>query len=78
MDYIIVTGYYIIKDFETHSLLLDILEIIEPVYLRAYLYKKLVEVINRLGITYTIILITRDNAKPNNLMLDDFKAVVQE
>jgi hypothetical protein len=46
MDYIAVIGYYIIKDFETHSLLFNILEIIEPVYLGAYLCKKLVEVID--------------------------------
>jgi hypothetical protein len=78
MDYIIVIGHYIIKDFETHSLLLNILKIIELVHLGAYLYKKLVEVIDRLGITYAIMLVTKDNAKPNNSMLDDFKAVVQE
>jgi hypothetical protein len=76
MDYIIVTGHYIIKDFKTHSLLLNILEIIKPVYLRAYLYKKLIEVINRLGITYTIILITRNNTKLNDLILNDFKVIV--
>ena len=76
MDYIVVTGHYIIKDFETHSLLLNILEIIEPVHLGAYLYKKLVEVIDRLGITYTIILVIRDNVKPIDLMLNDFEVVV--
>jgi hypothetical protein len=59
-----------------HSLLLDIFKIIKPVYLGVYLYKKLVEVIDRLGITYAIILVTRDNVKPNNLMLNDFKVVV--
>ena len=61
-----------------HSLLLNILEIIKPVHLGAYLYKKLIEVIDRLGITYTIILVTRDNAKPNDLMLNDFKAIIQK
>jgi hypothetical protein len=76
MDYIAVIGHYIIKDFEMHSLLLDIFKIIKPVYLGVYLYKKLVEVIDRLGITYAIILVTRDNVKPNNLMLNDFKVVV--
>ena len=78
MDYIIVTGHYIIKDFKTHSLLLNILKIIELVYLGVYLYKKLIEVTDRLGITYAIMLVTRDNTKPNDLMLNDFKAVVQE
>jgi hypothetical protein len=76
MDYIIVTGYYIIKDFKTYSLLLNILKIIEPVYLGVYLYKKLVEVIDRLGITYAIILVIKDNVKPNDLILNNFKVVV--
>ena len=78
MDYIAVTGHYITKDFETHSLLLDILEITEPVHSGAYLCKKLVEVTDRLGITCAIMSVTRDNAKPNDSMLDDFEAVVQE
>ena len=78
MDYIIVIGHYITKDFETHALLLNIIKIIEPVYLGAYLYKKLLEVTNRLGITCAIMLVTRDNAKPNDSMLNDFKAVVQD
>jgi hypothetical protein len=76
MDYIIVTGYYIIKDFKTYSLLLNILKIIEPVYLGVYLYKKLVVVIDRLGITYAIILVIKDNVKPNDLILNNFKVVV--
>jgi hypothetical protein len=76
MDYIAVTGHYITPDFKTHSLLLDIIKIPEPVHLGLYLYKKLLEVTNRLGITCTIMLITRDNTKPNNLMLDNFKVVV--
>jgi hypothetical protein len=46
MDYIIVIGHYIIKDFKTHSLLLNILEITEPIHLGVYFYKKLIEVTN--------------------------------
>jgi hypothetical protein len=76
MDYIVVTGHYITPDFETHSLLLDIIVIPEPVHLGSYLCEKLLEVINRLGITCTIMLVTRDNAKPNDLMLDNFEVVV--
>jgi hypothetical protein len=76
MDYIVVTGHYITKDFETHTLLLDIIEITEPVYSGAYLCEKLLEVTNRLGITCAIMSVTRDNAKPNDSMLNDFKAVV--
>jgi hypothetical protein len=66
MDYIIVTGYYTTEDGKTYSLLLNILEITELIYSRAYLYKKLLEVTNRLGITCAIMLVTRDNTKPND------------
>jgi hypothetical protein len=76
INYIIVTGHYITKDFETYALLLNIIEIIEPFYLGVYLCEKLLEVINRLGITCAIILVTRDNVKPNDLMLNDFEVVV--
>jgi hypothetical protein len=77
MDYIAVTSHYTTKDGKTHSLLLDILEITEPIHSRAYLCKKLLEVTNRLGITCAIMLVTRDNAKPNDNMLDNYEAVVQ-
>jgi hypothetical protein len=35
-------------------------------------------VTNRLGITCAILAITRDNASPNNIMLDKFEANVHE
>ena len=76
MDYIVVTGHYIKKDSEHVSLLLDILEINEPIYSGTYLYTKLVEVTDRLGITYAIMLVIRDNAKPNDIMLNKYKVVV--
>jgi MinD superfamily P-loop ATPase len=56
--------------------LLNILKITEPIYLGVYLYTKLVEVTDRLGITYVIILVTRDNTKLNNSMLNNLKVVV--
>jgi len=37
----------------------------------------LLEVTNRLGISYAILAITRDNASTNNIMLDEFKAYVE-
>jgi hypothetical protein len=40
------------------------------------LAQKLLEVTNRLYITCAIILVTRDNALPNNIMLDKFKAII--
>jgi hypothetical protein len=35
-------------------------------------------VTNRFGITCAILVITQDNASPNNTMLNEFKACVQE
>jgi hypothetical protein len=73
-----VTGHYTKKDREHVSLLLNILEIDELVYSGAYLCRKLVEVTDRLGISCAIMSVTRDNAKPNDSMLNDFKDLIQE
>ena len=61
-----------------YSVLLDILELTEPVHDGQYLAEKLVEVTDRLQITCSIISVTRDNASPNNSILDEFEAVVAE
>ena len=58
------------------SLLLDIIKLTNPVHDGLYLASKLLEVTDRLSITYVVILITRDNTAPNNTMLNEFKAVV--
>ena len=78
LDYIAVTGHYIKKDREHVSLLLDILEIDEPIYSGAYLCQKLVEVTDRLEISCVIMSVIRDNAKPNDLMLDDYEDLIQD
>jgi hypothetical protein len=38
--------------------------------------KTLLEVMNRLGITCAVMSVTRDNASPNDTMLEEFEAVV--
>jgi hypothetical protein len=78
LDYIAVTGHYETVDGEYVATLLDILEIDEPVHSGTYLASKLLEVTDRLQITYAIISIIRDNAKPNDTMLDEYEAVVAE
>ena len=60
------------------SLLLDIIKLTKPIHDGTYLVKKLLEVTNQLSITYIILLVTRDNASPNNTMLDEFEAVIVE
>jgi len=78
LDYVAVTRHYETVDGERVATLLDILEIDEPVHSGVYLAKKLLEVTDRLQITCAIISITRDNAKPNDTMLDEFEAVVSD
>jgi hypothetical protein len=73
-----VTAHYITKEEEHVSVLLNIIELSEAVYNRAYLCKKLLKVTNRLGITYAILSVTRDNAAPNNTMLAEFEAIIAE
>ena len=58
------------------SLLLNIIKLTNLVYNRKYLVEKLLEVIDRLGIIYAILSVTRDNASPNNTILNKFKAIV--
>jgi hypothetical protein len=73
-----VTGYFRIKEGEQVSLLLNILELTQPIYNRPYLCNKLLEVTNRLGITYTILVIIRDNTSPNNTILNEFEVYIYE
>jgi hypothetical protein len=57
-------------------MLLDIIELTNPVHDGLYLAQKLLEVTDRLHITCAIMSVTRDNASPNNTMLDEFEAVI--
>jgi hypothetical protein len=77
LDYIAVTGHFTTSDFQSESMLLDIIELTNPVHDGVYLCQKLVEVTNRLGITCSIISITRDNASPNDTMLARFEEEVR-
>jgi hypothetical protein len=78
LDYVAVTAHFTTKDRVKENLLLDIIELTEPVHSGEHLCAKLLEVTDRLGITCAIISITRDNAKPNDTMLDNFEAMVKE
>lgn len=76
LDYTGVTAHWITKDYEQHSLLLDIIELTDAVHNGPYLAKKLLEVTDRFQITSSVISITRDNAAPNDVMLAEFEAEV--
>jgi hypothetical protein len=77
LDYIAVTGHSTTHDFKSEAILLDIIELVNPVHDGAYLCEKLLEVTDRLGITCSIISITRDNASPNDTMLAKFEDCVK-
>ena len=77
LDYIAVTAHYNLVDSTKVSTLLDIIELTDPVHSGEVLCAKLLEVTDRLGITCAIISVTRDNAKPNDTMLDNFEAEVE-
>ena len=55
LDYIAVTGHWQTKLGEHNSVLLDIIELTNPVHDGRYLCDKLLEVTNRLGITCAVI-----------------------
>jgi len=76
MDYVAVTGYYETINRKHVFILFDILELIELVYSGVYLALKLLEVINRLGITYIIIFVTRNNAFLNDIILEEYEVIV--
>jgi hypothetical protein len=77
LDYITVTRHIIHKSTsKIKSLLLNIIKLINPIHDSLYLAQKLLKVTNRLQITCAIMSITRDNASPNNTMLDKFKAII--
>jgi hypothetical protein len=76
LDYTAVTRYWQTKLGVYYLILLDIIKLSELIYNKYYFYTKLLEIINRLGITYAIIFITRDNTSPNNKILDEFESVI--
>jgi hypothetical protein len=78
LDYEAVTAHYKTKAGEHVSILLDIIELTDPSHSGAYLCKKLLEVTDRLGISYAIISVTRDNAAPNDTMLHEVEAELAE
>ena len=77
LDYVAVTAHFTTRDRVKENLLLDIIKLTDPVHSGEALCAKLLEVTDRLGITCAIISVTRDNAKPNDTMLNNFKAEVK-
>lgn len=57
---------------------MDIIKLIDLVYSREFLAKKLSEITDSLKITLAVFTITRDNAVLNNSMLDEFELLVEE
>ena len=80
LDYAAVTGHIITKGEKSEhiSLTLDIIELSDACHSGVYLATKLLEVTDRWKITQSVISITRDNASPNDSMMDEFEAAVEE
>jgi hypothetical protein len=79
IEYIAVTLHLTKKgSWEPLSILVDILQLDEPIHSGAYLCRKLVEVTNSYHYTHAIISVTRDNASVNDTMLEEFEAIVEE
>jgi hypothetical protein len=76
LDYTTVTRHWQTKLGVYHLILLDIIELSEPVYNGYYFCTKLLEVTNRLGIICAVIFITRDNTSPNNKMFNEFESII--
>jgi hypothetical protein len=76
LDYTAVTRHWQTKLGVYHLILLDIIELSEPVHDGYYFCTKLLEVTNRLGITCAVIFITRDNTSPNNKMFNEFESII--
>jgi hypothetical protein len=76
LDYTAITRYWQTKLGIYHLILLDIIKLSEPVHDGYYFCTKLLEVINRLGITCVVIFITRDNTSLNNKILDEFESII--
>jgi hypothetical protein len=71
-----MTTHYITKKRKHVSVLLNITKLLKAVYNKAYLYKNLLKVTNKLKITCAILSVTRDNIAPNNIILAEFKAII--
>ena len=69
-----ITGHWIDSDWVQNSQLLDIIQLTNLVHSREYLVEKLSKITDSLKVTKVIFMITQDNAKPNNTMLNGFKA----
>lgn len=57
---------------------MDVVHLTDPIHDREYLAEQLLSVTNNFNITEYIFTITRDNASPNNSMLDQFEETVTE
>jgi hypothetical protein len=77
-DFIAITVHWINSKWEHKSYILEVLELQDPVHSGAYMTQLLLQVTNDFGITNSIFTVTRNNASPNNVILNGFKEEVEE
>ena len=77
-EFIAVTGHWINKDWKQRSQLLDVVYLKDPLHSSEYIAEQLLSVTDDFNITEYIFTITRDNATPNDSMLDVFEEIAGE
>jgi hypothetical protein len=77
-DFMAITAHWINEKWEHKSCILDVIYMEDPVHSGVYMCDLLAKVTEEFGITSSIFTITRDNASPNNVMLDEFEAIVAD
>lgn len=77
-EFIAVTGHWINKSWKQRSQLLDIVQLKDPIHSGEYLAEQLLSVTDDFNITEYIFTVTRDNARPNDVMLDTLEAVADQ
>lgn len=78
-DFMAVTIHYIDKEsWDLTSFVLDCRELTEPVHSGQYLCRELLAVLDEYDITKALFTVTRDNASPNTVMLEELEKAIKD
>ena len=69
-----ITAHYMdIKTFTNQSLILDVIELLEPIHSGVYMCEELIKVTDYFDLTLAVFTISHDNARPNDSLLKEFE-----
>jgi hypothetical protein len=78
-EFMAITAHYMNNTtFINQALILDVLELLEPVHSGVYMCQELIKVTDFFEITMAIFTVSHDNAKPNTTLVREFQAAVEE